>query len=99
LESFYYACDSGVPQPECKVSIAGYRGNTKVVAITLDFPAIPSGIPVGSVGMNFTSFAGWNYLTHVDFSIARADTGGDFFGALMLDNVKYRLNGLAGCSN
>jgi hypothetical protein len=99
LESFYYACDSGIPQPDCEVSIAGYRRDTKVVSKHLFFPALPSGILVGSVVMNSTSFAGWDYLTHVDFSIVRADTGGDFFGALLLDNIKYRLNGLAGCTN
>jgi hypothetical protein len=81
------------------VSIAGYRRNTQVVAETLYFPALPSGILVGSVIMNFTRFAGWDYLTHVDFSIVRADNGDDFFGALLLDNVKYRLNGLAGCTD
>ncbi len=42
--------------------------------------------------MNHTSFAKeFEGLKSVGFSIARADNGGDMFGGLALDDVKYTL--------
>jgi hypothetical protein len=42
--------------------------------------------------MNATTFGrGWTGLKSLGFSIARKDDGGDMFGGLALDDVKYTL--------
>jgi hypothetical protein len=97
VQSFNYACDSGVQKPECDISMKGYRGNWLVIEMTLFIPALVSGLPVDSFVMNSTALFGWKILTHIDFNIARADNGGDMFGGLMIDDLKYALNGHDRC--
>lgn len=42
--------------------------------------------------MNRTTFSrDWQDLKSVGFSIARKDNGGDMFGGLALDDVKYTI--------
>ena len=43
--------------------------------------------------MNATTFSGeWQGLKSVGFSIARKDNGGDMYGGLSLDDLKYHIN-------
>ena len=96
LHSFSFACVSGVPQPECAITVYGYRtagGNLKRV---IKYPRLDSGHTVEDYIMNATTFSReWTNLRSVGFSIARADNGGDMFGGLALDDVKYTIT--AGC--
>jgi hypothetical protein len=92
LDSFSYACVSGVPQPECRISIWGWRDNGRLITRSITFPRLDPGHPIEDFKMNKTQFSGeWNHLKSVGFSIARADNGGDMFGGLALDDVKYTI--------
>ncbi|KAF2246160.1 hypothetical protein BU26DRAFT_521633 [Trematosphaeria pertusa] len=93
LESLSFACVSGVPQPECAISIWGWKASAKVINRVINFPSLDPGHLVGGYIMNKTSFSWeWRDLKSVGFSIARADNGGDMYGGLALDDVKYTLN-------
>jgi hypothetical protein len=85
----WFACDSGIPQPECVISMQGYRHNQVVASAKLTFPALPSGMTTDSFVMNFTTFAPeWAIVSSIEFSIATA-TGDDFNGALLVDDFVY----------
>jgi len=90
----FFACDSGVPQPECVIHLHGFRNGNIVARKQLTFPAIPSGLPTNSFVFNHTDFeAKWSLVQSVNFTI-NAIGGGDFFGALLIDNFHY----LGGCA-
>ncbi|KAF2865817.1 hypothetical protein BDV95DRAFT_506506 [Massariosphaeria phaeospora] len=92
LESFSYACVAGIPQPECAISIWGWKDTGKIVKRVITFPRLDPGHVIEDFKMNKTSFAReWRDLKSVGFSIARADDGGDVFGGLALDDVKYTI--------
>lgn len=92
LDSFSYACVSGVPQPECRISIWGYKDNGRIITDTITFPQLDPGHPLEDFKMNKTRLSGqWKDLKSVGFSIARADNGGDMFGGLALDDVEYEI--------
>ena len=85
-------CDSGVPQPECAISIWGWKPNGRVVKRVITFPRLDPGHVGADFIMNKTHFGGdFHGLKSVGFSIARADNGGAMFGGLGLDDVKYTL--------
>ncbi|KAF2731698.1 hypothetical protein EJ04DRAFT_498160 [Polyplosphaeria fusca] len=89
LESFSFACVSGVPQPECAISMWGFKSSGKPIKRVIKFPALGPA-PIDAYVMNRTTFGReWSDLKSVGFSIARADNGGDMFGGLALDDVKY----------
>jgi hypothetical protein len=93
----YYACDSGVPQPECAISVWGYRDGRLAVKEKVTFPAIESGHESQDFVMNSTTFDWrWRFIDSIGFSIARADNGESMFGGLMLDAVSYTVN--TGCA-
>ena len=59
---------------------------------SITFPRLDPGHPIEDFKMNRTSFSGeWSKLKTLGFSIARADNGGDMFGGLALDDVKYTI--------
>jgi hypothetical protein len=89
LEGFSFACVSGVPQAECAISVWGWKGNGKVIKRTIKFPELGPA-PIEAYAMNKTVFSHeWRDLKSVGFSIARANNGGDMYGGLALDDVKY----------
>ncbi|KAF2646700.1 hypothetical protein P280DRAFT_416215 [Massarina eburnea CBS 473.64] len=91
LDSFSFACVSGVPQPECAIGIWGRKANGTIIERTLKFPELGPA-PVGAYIMNKTRFSWeWKGLRSLGFSIARADNGGDMFGGLALDDVRYTI--------
>jgi hypothetical protein len=48
--------------------------------------------------MNRTRFGGeWSDLKSLGFSIAMADNGGDMFGGLMIDDLKYTIKDESNC--
>ena len=92
LDSFSYACVAGVPQPECAISIYGWKTNGKIIKRVLKFPKLDPA-PVDAYVMNKTRFSReWKDLKSLGFSIARADNGGDMFGGLALDDLAYTLS-------
>lgn len=92
LESFSFACVSGVPQPECAISIWGWKAGGRAIKRVIKFPRLDPGHFTYEYVMNRTSFSGeWQELKSVGFSIAQADNGGDMFGGLALDDVKYTI--------
>ncbi|KAF2197138.1 hypothetical protein GQ43DRAFT_475703 [Delitschia confertaspora ATCC 74209] len=92
LNSFSYACVSGVPQPECRISIWGFKAHGQVIKRDITFPRLDPGHPIEDFMMNRTTFNGqWKDLKSVGFSIARADNGGDMFGGLALDDLGYEI--------
>jgi len=75
----------------------GYRFRREVVHQVIKFPRLDPGHVVADFVMNHTSFDWrWAGLSSIGFSIARADNGGDMFGGLMLDDVKYAVHGRCG---
>ncbi|KAF2490841.1 hypothetical protein BU16DRAFT_469932, partial [Lophium mytilinum] len=95
LKSFSYACIAGIPQPECAISIWGFRtwGRAKTLHTTITFPRIDPGHIIEDFKMNKTEFGReWSGLKSLGFAIARKDDGGDMYGGLMLDDVKYVVN-------
>ncbi|KAF1918802.1 hypothetical protein BDU57DRAFT_120891 [Ampelomyces quisqualis] len=92
LHRFYYACVAGIPQPECAVSMWGFKPDGSIVRRVLTFPSLWSGIYPWEFYMNATEFgAEWQGLKSVGFSIARRDNGGDMYGGLLLDDVEYSI--------
>jgi hypothetical protein len=92
LHSFYFACDAGVPQPPCAVTVTGSKAGGKTVQKVLTFPEITSGHFPSEFVLNQTHFGErFSDLKSVSFSIANANDGSDFFGGLILDNLKYTI--------
>lgn len=92
LDSFSFACVAGVPQPECAISIWGWKSNGRIVKRIITFPRLDPGHVLEDFKMNRTSFSReWRDLKSVGFSIARKDNGGDMYGGLALDDVKYTI--------
>ncbi|ORY19233.1 hypothetical protein BCR34DRAFT_582408 [Clohesyomyces aquaticus] len=92
LESFSFACDSGIPQPECAISIWGWKEGGKVIKRTINYPRLDPGHVIEDFKMNKTTFNWqWKDLKSIGFSIARADNGGDMYGGLALDDLKYTI--------
>ncbi|KAH8699348.1 hypothetical protein GQ44DRAFT_665587 [Phaeosphaeriaceae sp. PMI808] len=93
LHSFSYACVAGVPQPECAISIWGWKSSGGKVKRVITFPRLDPGHVLGDFKMNATTFGGdWSGLKSVGFSITRKDNGGNMYGGLALDDVKYTIN-------
>lgn len=92
LHSFSYACVAGVPQPGCAIRIRGGKPNGQIVSQKITFPQLDPGHVIEDFKMNKTRFGrDWVGLKSVSFSIARADDGGDMYGGLALDDVKYTI--------
>ncbi|KAF2269521.1 hypothetical protein CC78DRAFT_564775 [Lojkania enalia] len=92
LESFSFSCVAGVPQPECAISIWGTKASGSVIKRTIRYPRLDPGHALEDFKMNKTAFGLlWRDLKSIRFSIARADNGGDMFGGLALDDVKYTI--------
>jgi hypothetical protein len=88
--SFWFACNSGIPQPPCAVSIWGFRDTELVASEVIVFPQLDPGHTSSEFLMNKTTFSSrWTRLTSIGFSIARADNGGDMYGGLMIDDFHY----------
>ncbi|KAK4159281.1 hypothetical protein QBC43DRAFT_327574 [Cladorrhinum sp. PSN259] len=93
LKSFTYACNSGVPQPACAISMWGYKRSRLVAHQVIVFPQLDSGHYTWEFVMNATTLGPkWRELTSVGFSIARQDNGGDMYGGLMIDDLKYTIS-------
>ncbi|KAK4187624.1 hypothetical protein QBC35DRAFT_498177 [Podospora australis] len=94
LKSFSYACNAGVPQPECAISMWGFRGRRLVAQQVITFPQLDPGHYIHEFVMNSTTFdtRRWSRLTSVGFSISRKDNGGDMYGGLMIDDFKYTIS-------
>ncbi|KAF2743255.1 hypothetical protein M011DRAFT_228692 [Sporormia fimetaria CBS 119925] len=98
LHSFSYACVSGVPQPECAISIWGWKSNGQIITREITFPRLDPGHPIEDFKMNSTTFPReWRNLKSVGFSIARKDNDGDIYGGLALDDVKYTIKNKCPC--
>ncbi|KAF2276402.1 uncharacterized protein EI97DRAFT_433238 [Westerdykella ornata] len=92
LDSFSFACVSGVPQPECAISIWGWKKNGQVIKREITFPRLDPGHVIEDFKMNRTEFPRqWRDLKSVGFSIARKDNGESMYGGLALDDVKYTI--------
>ncbi|KAF2023054.1 hypothetical protein EK21DRAFT_81695, partial [Setomelanomma holmii] len=92
LQYFSYACVSGVPQPKCATSIRGWKPNRRTVKRVITFPRLDPGHVMADFKMNTTAFGReWQGLKSVGFSIARSDNGGNMYGGLALDDVKYTI--------
>ena len=90
LHSFSYACVSGIPQPECAISIWGWKSNGRIVQRIITYPQLDPGHVIEDFKMNKTSFGReWEGLESIGFSISRSDNGGDMYGGLALDDVRY----------
>ncbi|KAF2702845.1 hypothetical protein K504DRAFT_444935 [Pleomassaria siparia CBS 279.74] len=90
LSSFSYACDGGISQPECAISVWGFKDSGQVVKRVITYPRLDPGHVIEDFKMNATTFSrGWSGLKSVGFSIARADNAGDMFAGLALDDVRY----------
>ncbi|KAK4221631.1 hypothetical protein QBC38DRAFT_403000 [Podospora fimiseda] len=93
LKSFNYACSSGVPQPECAISMWGFKGKKLAVKQVIVFPRLDPGHYIEEFVMNGTVLGNkWKGLTSVGFSIARKDNGGDMYGGLMIDDLRYTIS-------
>ncbi|GAB1312691.1 hypothetical protein MFIFM68171_02901 [Madurella fahalii] len=99
LESFSYACSGGVPQPECAISMWGFRGGDLVAHQVINFPALDPGHFLHEFVMNSTTLdRRWSHLSSVGFSIARADNGETMYAGLMIDDFQYTVGGAcSGC--
>ncbi|KAH7071539.1 hypothetical protein BKA63DRAFT_448254 [Paraphoma chrysanthemicola] len=96
LHSFSYSCVSGVPQPECAISIWGWKTSGRTIKRVITFPKLDPGHVIEDFKMNATSFGReWQGLKSLGFSIARKDNGGDMYGGLALDDVRYTI--VTGC--
>jgi hypothetical protein len=61
-----------------------------VLKKTITFPRLDPGHVIEDFVMNKTEFGReWSELKSVGFAIARKDNGGDMYGGLMLDDVRY----------
>jgi hypothetical protein len=93
LHSFSYACVSGIPQPECAISIWGWKPGGHNIMRVITFPKLDPGHVIEDFKMNETMFgAEWRGLESIGFSSARKDNGGDMYGGLALDDMKYTIN-------
>jgi len=93
LKSFTYACNAGVPQPECAISMWGFKGKRLAAHQVITFPQLDSGHYPSEFVMNATTLGPkWSKLTSVGFSIARKDNGGEMYGGLMIDDLKYTIS-------
>jgi hypothetical protein len=93
LESFSYACVAGIPQPECAITMWGWKTKGLHIMRIMTFPRLNPGHAVEDFKMNATSFGNeWHGLKSTGFSIARKDNGGDMYGGLALDDVQYTIN-------
>ncbi|KAK4207071.1 hypothetical protein QBC37DRAFT_355914 [Rhypophila decipiens] len=98
LKSFSYACSGGVPQPECAISMWGFRGGSLVAHQVITYPALEPGHFISEFIMNSTFFDWrWAHLSSVGFAIARADNGGTLYGGLMIDDFRYSVE--SECNN
>jgi hypothetical protein len=89
LHAFSYACNSGIPQPECAIQVWGHKANGNIKYKVVTFPRLDPGHVIADFVMNRTHFGlGWSDLKSLGFSNTRADNGG-IFGGLMLDNLEY----------
>ncbi|KAH4016781.1 hypothetical protein HBH70_233370 [Parastagonospora nodorum] len=96
LESFSYACIGGIPQPECAISVWGWKPDGRKLFRPITFPRLDPGHYPNEFVMNATTFGkDWQGLKSVGFSIARKDNGGDMYAGLWLDDVKYTIT--TGC--
>jgi hypothetical protein len=74
----------------------GWTTTGRVIKREIIFPRLDPGHFVEEYVMNRTTFSQeWKDLKSVGFSIARKDNGGDIFGGLALDDVKYTIT--TGC--
>jgi hypothetical protein len=70
--------------------MVGWRNNRVAAQRRLIFPRLDPGHEAKDFLLNFTEFgAAWRDLTSVGFSIARADNGGDMYGGLIIDDLRY----------
>jgi len=96
LKSFSYACIGGIPQPECAISVWGWKPDGCNLFRLITFPRLDPGHYPNEFVMNETTFGKeWQGLKSVGFSIARKDNGGDMYAGLWLDDVKYTIT--TGC--
>jgi hypothetical protein len=96
LQSFSYACIGGIPQPECAISVWGWKPDGRKLFRPITFPRLDPGHYPNEFVMNATTFGkDWQDLKSVGFSIARKDNGGDMYAGLWLDDVKYTIT--TGC--
>jgi hypothetical protein len=94
LKSLSYACSGGVPRPACAISMWGFRGKQLVAKRVLTFPALEPGHFPGEFVMNATVFdQRWSRLSSVGFANARADNGEMIYSGLMVDDLRYTLEG------
>ncbi|KAF1998122.1 hypothetical protein P154DRAFT_564893 [Amniculicola lignicola CBS 123094] len=92
LQSFSYACVAGIPQPECAISIWGWTVNGNIIKREIIFPRLDPGHVIEDFKMNKTRFGKeWTGLKSVGFSIAKKEDGGNMYGGLALDDVKYTI--------
>ncbi|KAK0652457.1 hypothetical protein B0T16DRAFT_387715 [Cercophora newfieldiana] len=97
LKSLSYSCSGGVPQPACAISMWGFRGRQLIAKRVLTFPALEPGHFPSEFVMNATVFdQRWSRLTSVGFANARADNGEMIYGGLMIDDLRYTLEGKCG---
>jgi len=97
LSSLYYACDQGVPQAECDITILGWRSCpgyedhlTQVVSKKVVFPALNPPLPTNSplLDMRLVYFGDeWRDLVMVNFTIYQAVDPG--YAGLLIDKVTY----------
>jgi hypothetical protein len=92
LHAFSYACVAGVPQPECAISVWGWKPDGRTIMRVITFPRLDPGHALEDFKMNRTKFsAEWQGLRSVGFSIARKDDNGDMYGGLALDDLQYTI--------
>ena len=93
LKSLYYACNQGVPQAECDITISGYGayvkdGTSKVVTKTVAYPALVPPVDPATLTMKQVTFGKeWDGLQSVNFSIYQAVDAG--YAGLLIDEVEY----------
>jgi hypothetical protein len=74
------------------VSVSATKTNGDVIHRVLTFPRLDPGHVTSDFIMNTTQFGPrFKDLKSLSFSIASAEDGGDIFGGLMLDDVKYTI--------
>ncbi|KAK5655982.1 hypothetical protein OQA88_5120 [Cercophora sp. LCS_1] len=94
LKSLSYACSGGVPQPACAIAMWGFRGKQLVAQRVVTFPALDPGHYPNEFVMNVTTFdRRWSKLTSLGFANSRADNGEMIYGGLMIDDLRYVLEG------
>ncbi|KAH7370792.1 hypothetical protein BKA65DRAFT_562707 [Rhexocercosporidium sp. MPI-PUGE-AT-0058] len=95
LHSFSYACDSGIPQPACRITLTGTKPTPlEPMQTSLIFPKLDPGHKLGEFVMNSTrgkaSFGReWEGLVDLAWSIEREVDGGDMYGELVVDDLEF----------